>query len=73
MGFFARLDHNYLRPFLIYKYHKQLKQPQYEMEDMLNEYNMIQMELLSDDEKDDEDREVQNQTVKGFKSQMAQN
>ena len=58
MGFFANIDHKYLRPFLIYKYHKQLKQPQYEMEDMLNEYNMIQMELLSDDEKDDEDRDL---------------
>ena len=53
-GFFARIDDKYLRPFLVYKYHKLKKQPKYEMEDMLNEYNMIQRELLSDDSEEEE-------------------
>ena len=49
-GFFARIDDKYLRPCLVYKYHKLKNQPKYEMEDMLNEYNMIQRELLSSDD-----------------------
>ena len=58
-GFFARIDDKYLRPFLIYKYHKVKKQPKYEMEDILAEYNMIQQELFSDVDTEDGDEDEQ--------------
>lgn len=39
------LDHNYVRPFLIYKYKKQGGRVEFEFEDVLREYQMIEEEL----------------------------
>ena len=49
-------DEKYLRPFFIYKYYKMKNRPQFELEDVLAEYQAIEEELneaSSEDEKFD--------------------
>lgn len=48
------MDQQYIRPFLIYKYKKQKGRIEFEFEDVLREYQMIEDELNVDSE-DDED------------------
>lgn len=47
------VDDKYLRPFLIYKYKKVKKRIEFEFEDILREYKMIENEL-NQDSSDDE-------------------
>lgn len=45
LAWLERIDDRYLRPFLIYKYKKIKKRIEFEFEDILKEYKMIENEL----------------------------
>lgn len=48
------MDKRYIRPFLIYKYEKVKNRIEFEFEDVLKEYQMIEDELnLNSDEDED--------------------
>mmetsp|Transcript_5805 Transcript_5805/g.9937 ORF Transcript_5805/g.9937 Transcript_5805/m.9937 type:complete len:102 (+) Transcript_5805:1-306(+) len=52
INFFNRIDDKYIRPIFVYKYNKRKGRFNFEIEDMLKEYKMIEEELddLSSDE-----------------------
>ena len=50
---FNRFDDRYIRPFLVYKYHKVKFRPEFELKDVLDEYQQIEDELNELDDDDD--------------------
>lgn len=50
----AELDVRFIRPFLIYKYEKIKNRVEFEFEDVLKEYQMIEDELNLDSDEDDD-------------------
>ena len=57
MRWVSELDVRYIRPFLIYKYEKVKNRVEFEFEDVLKEYQMIEDELNMDS---DEDQDLRN-------------
>ena len=54
IAWLERMDNQYIRPFLIYKYDRKKKRFEFEFEDILKEYRMIEEELnVSSDEDED--------------------
>ena len=54
MSKFNYFDDKYIRPFLVYKYHKVKLRPEFELKDVLEEYQLIEEELNEIDEADDQ-------------------
>lgn len=45
MAVYDRFDDKYIRPFLVYKYDRLKLRPEFELEQVLDEYKMIEQEL----------------------------
>ena len=45
MSCWDRIDDKYIRPFLLYKYDRLKYRPEFEIEDVLNEYKIIEEEM----------------------------
>lgn len=54
VDFFNFIDRKYIRPWLIYKYYKISKRREFNLEEMMKEYQQIEQELNDDDEEDDD-------------------
>lgn len=50
MARFSYIDDRYIRPFLVYKYDKVKKRPEFDFEDVLQEYQQIEEELNNEDD-----------------------
>lgn len=53
------IDDKYIRPFLVYKYHKIKKRFEFDFEDILQEYQNIEQELNQDSDTEDDDAQSQ--------------
>ena len=51
---FNHIDDKFLRPFLVYKYDKVKKRPEFEFKDVLQEYKQIEEELNNEEDAEED-------------------